>query len=173
MAGRTNSGHNRLYHAAKAEVERSRSSASLGSDPIEVLQELLDGWVADLRYAQSKVDGLPEDEVFRQTAQGTVANEWIRLRDRYREELERASTNLVRSGIADRAVRIREAQAVLFVHAVQDAASDAGIPLDQVRALGQALRRRVNELDAVRDAAADIVQAGAATPALPQPEVPE
>ncbi|WP_445151142.1 hypothetical protein [Baekduia sp. Peel2402] len=137
--------NNKLIRAARMEVERGRSATRLHSDPVEVLQEILDGAVADLRYAQSKVDALPDDEAFRDTAQGVVPNEWIRLRDRYRDELERMTNNMVRAGIADRAVRVSEAKAALMVAAIKDAALDIGLPGDQVRALGEALRRRIQE----------------------------
>jgi hypothetical protein len=141
--------NNKLILAARQEVERKRSATRLRADPVEVLQEILDGAVSDLRFAQSKVDALPDDEVFRATAQGVLPNEWIRLRDRYRDELERMTNNMVRAGIADRAVKVSEARAALMVAAVQDAALEAGISGDQVRALGVALRRRVEEQRAI------------------------
>jgi hypothetical protein len=154
MAGRSQRGNNKLIAAARKEVERKRSATHLHADPVEVLQELLDGAVADLRYAQSKVDALPDDEAFRQTVQGVVPNEWIRLRDHYRDELERMTNNMVRAGIADRAVRVTEAKAALMVAAVRDAALDAGLSGEQVRALGAALRRRVAEQQAFEVAGA-------------------
>jgi len=145
MAGRPRRGHNRALHEARKEVERRRSATPLQIDPIDALQEVLDAATADLRHAQSRVDELQGGELWRRTAYGDVPNEWIRLRDKYRAELERICTNLVRTGIAERVVNVRIAEAALVVQSVQAAAIDAGISPDQVRALGAALRRRVEQ----------------------------
>lgn len=157
MAGRKHTGNNRLMHEARKETERRRSSVPLGANPIDVLQEVIDGAVADLRFAQEQVDRLGVDEVFRQTAQGTVPNEWIRLRDVYRDEVERVANNLVRNGIAERIVNIKAAEAALMVQAVQAAAIDAGIPPEQVRVLGAALRERLDQSRPMRETASAVV----------------
>ena len=57
-----------------------------------------------LRFAQSKVNELPEDEVFVDTMVGKMPNHWIKLRDEYRQKLEYCANNMVRNGIFDRAV---------------------------------------------------------------------
>ena len=95
-----------LRLAALREVEQHRRSVSVDveSNPIAALQEVLDGWVADLRFAQSKVNELPEDEVFVDTMVGKMPNHWIKLRDEYRQKLEYCANNMVRNGIFDRAV---------------------------------------------------------------------
>ena len=143
MAGRR---YNRLMHAARQEVERNRSASELGSDPVAILQEVLDGAVADLRYAQTRVDELPEDQLFRDSViEGRVPSEWVNLRDKYRAELERMCNSMVRAGIADRAVQIREAEAVLMIGAIQQAALDIGLDGEQVRELGAALRQRFQD----------------------------
>jgi hypothetical protein len=144
------------------EAERNRSAAPLGTDPIEVLQELLDGAVARLRYAQAKVDELPESEVFRDTlANGAIPNEWIRLRDKWADDLERFASNMTRNGFTERRIRMQEAQVALFAQSVQQAAIEAGIEPPKVRLLGAALRRIAAESVAVRDGVIDLVDAHA------------
>jgi hypothetical protein len=145
MAGKKHTGNNRLYHEARREAERRRSADAIGADPIAVLQEVLDGTTADLRFAQEQVDALDLDDVFRPTAQGVVPNEWIRLRDHYREELERIANNLVRNGIAERSVNLKAAQATLIAHAIEAAALEVGLTREQVRSIGASLRRRLDE----------------------------
>jgi len=75
--------------------------------------------------------------------EGRIANEWVRLRDHYRDRLEQMTTNMVRAGIAERRLQIEEARATLVISAIQEAAMKIGLPGEQVRDLGAALRRRL------------------------------
>jgi hypothetical protein len=145
MAGRSHTGNNRLYHEARKEVEARRSVMPLNVHPIDALQEVLDSTLADFRYAQDQVDRLEADGVFRETAQGTLPHEWIRLRDQYRDDLERMLNNFVRLGIAERNVRIQEAQATLIVMSLEVVAQQVGITKEQVRAMGAALREKLEQ----------------------------
>jgi hypothetical protein len=98
-----------------------------------------------LTYIMGKVDELAEDEIFVGTAFGPIPNQWLRLEADLRQEVERSAGKMVQLGIADRAVKLQEAKAALMVQALLAAARDAGIPREQVRKLGPALRTRLRE----------------------------
>lgn len=145
MADKSRQPNARLLHEARKEVARRPDAPLMDghADPVAVLQEILDARVADLRYAQQQVDSLREDELFRDTAaNGRIPHEWVRLRDDWHEDLERMCHGMVRNGIAGRVAALSEARTLLMVRTVQEAAADAGLSHDQVRALGAALRRR-------------------------------
>jgi hypothetical protein len=90
--------------AAVAEVADKRAGLRLRAEPEHVLQEALDVLVGDFRYCQSKVEALDEKEFWRQTLEsGKIPNEWIRLRDQYRSEIEHVSLKIMGAGVAERA----------------------------------------------------------------------
>ena len=133
-----------------AAVEASaaaRAAAPLGADPAEALQEVLDLHVAELRYAQAKVDALPDNELWRDTMVGRIPNEWIRLRDEKAAAVQTTANNILRAGIADRAVRVQEAQLLLVVTAIHRAAERAGLSRTDVRKLGSALREELPAIE--------------------------
>lgn len=109
-------------------------------DPVQALQEVLDGSVRELREAQHRVNLLEEHELWRETMIGRIPNEWIRLRDDYRSAVERIANACVRNGLAERAVAVSEARAVLMVQMVLRAAERAGLDRAQIRELGAAIR---------------------------------
>ena len=134
-----------LEHASGAGI-----NISLGISTADALQECLDRAVALFRFAASKVDELPEDDIFEiqvgpNGATSIVPNRWRIFEDAARAEIERLAATMTGLGIAERKVRIEEAQAALLVASIRDAAVEAGISHDQVRLLGEALRRRVEK----------------------------
>lgn len=133
----------------------------LGVSTADALQECLDRAVAYMRFAADKVDSLMVDDleqgeddgffVTRVNAQGGTTiepNRWYKMEREARLEVERLAAMMTQLGIAERVVRVREAEAALVVAAVREAAIEANIPHDQVRELGAALRRRVENPDA-------------------------
>lgn len=61
-----------------------------------------------------------------------------------RIEVEKLASMMTQLGIAERVVRVQEAQATLVIAAVREAAIDAGLSHDQVRSLGASLRDRLD-----------------------------
>jgi hypothetical protein len=132
---------------AVQEIADQRTTPFLRVDPLEALQEALDVLVADFRYCQSKVDQLPEDQLWRSTIEsGKIPHEWIQLRDRYRRDIEHVSIQIARAGIADRAVKVQETQLLLVAQRVAAAAERAGLSAAQRRALGRELRAGFSEV---------------------------
>ena len=137
------------------------ASISLGVSTADALQECLDRAVALLRFATDQVDQLtadvPDDVLSSLPVQDDPLFEviknpqgpdliqphrYILMEKEARMEVEKLAAMMTQLGIAERVVRVREAEAALLVAAVRDAAVDAGLTHDQVRALGEALRRR-------------------------------
>ena len=93
------------------------------------------------------MDQLDEGDIFVQTAFGPMENEWMRLESRFAQELTSLCVNIERVGLQERMVRIEEGKAALLVRALTEAAREAGIPRDQVRKLGPALRTQLQVLE--------------------------
>jgi hypothetical protein len=140
---------------ARASTAARRSSVRIDALPVDVLQEILDGYVADLRFTQKMVDGLQEHELWRITYQrdldgelvetGRMPNEWVRLRDDYREHLAALSAKMVSQGIAEKAVNIKAAQAALVATMVKEALRRAGADQDLIARTGNHLRQLAEE----------------------------
>lgn len=73
----------------------------------------------------------------------TIPNRWVGYEREARQDIERLASTMTSLGIAERTVRVAEAQATLLAASVREAAIDAGIPPEQVRLLGEALRTRL------------------------------
>lgn len=129
-----------------------RSAKRLDVTSQEALQETLDGMVQDLRFTQRQCDALEmgegEGKYWRDTMVGKIPNEWIRLRNDLRQQVAHLSLSLEAKGIAERGVRVKEAQAVLMAGMVRTAAERAGLTPQQVAALGTELRQLAQETGA-------------------------
>jgi len=134
----------RLREARTATVAR-RSAAPIDANPVDVIQETLDGLVEDLRFTQRMVDGLPEEALWRDTMVGRIPNEWIRLRDEYRTNAAALAGSMITRGIAERAVNVRAAQAALMATMVKEAMRRAGLPQEAIRSVGEELRTLAEE----------------------------
>lgn len=139
------------------------ASIPLGVSTGDALQQCLDRAVALWRFAVDQVDAIPlpesatslselapdEDPTFHvlRNPQGPDViqdHRWYIREREARLEIEKLAAMMMQLGIAERVVRVEEAKAALLIAAVRDAAVAAGFSHDQVRALGAALRERVN-----------------------------
>ena len=159
----------RLFRQAIQMAAEQGATIELGTTTADALQQCLDRAVALLRFAGQQVDGITlpdgydlddplassladlpahQDPYFEVThnEQGpdiVRPHRWVAMEREARLEVEKLAAMMVQLGVAERVVRVEEAKAALMVAAVREAAMDAGIPPDQIRALGAALRARV------------------------------
>lgn len=130
----------RKLREARAVTTTRRSATRIDANPVDVIQETLDGLVQDLRFTQKMVDQLPEADLWRDTMVGRIPNEWIRLRDDYRQGAAALAGSMVARGIAEKAVNVRAAQAALMATMVKEAMRRAGLPQEAIRSVGEELR---------------------------------
>lgn len=147
-----------------------RSSKVLDIDPGELQQELLDGVTRDIRYAQSQVDALAEDKFFaevmmvRETSQQYIpghidpqnvelvryewqVDAWIRYRDHLRGQATKLTNDMLRNGLHERVVRLREGQSALVFRFMEMVADAIGLSPEQRKALGPAMREHAGLLE--------------------------
>jgi hypothetical protein len=77
-------------------------------------------------------------------AQGNIKvepNKWFVLERAMREEAVKLATKMVELGLAERAVAVEEAKAVMVAQAVRAAAEAAGLAPLQIERLGEELRK--------------------------------
>lgn len=150
------------------------ASIPLGVSTADALQECLDRAVAIWRFAADQVDAITppqtldpdhpdydpnaalsnlatkDDPLFEviENPQGPdliVRHRYIEMEREARLEIEKLAAMMTQLGIAERVVRVEEAKAALMVAAVREAAMEAGLDHDQIRLLGQALRKKVED----------------------------
>lgn len=142
------------------------SSISLGTTTADALQECLDRAVALYRFAVDQVDNLTVDlpdgveylselPTARDPLYEVIDNpqgpdiiqphRYVLMEREARIEIEKLAAMMTQLGIAERVVRVQEAQATLVVAAVREAAIEAGLSHDQVRVLGSVLRERLGD----------------------------
>jgi hypothetical protein len=135
----------RALAEARASVADRRSAQRLDVNPVDAIQEVLDGLTADLRLTQKMVDTLPENQLWRDTMVGKLPNEWIRLRDEYRDRTAALAGSMVARGIAEKAVNVSAARAALMATMVKEAMRRAGAPPELIQATGDHLRQLAEE----------------------------
>lgn len=114
-------------------------------DSAFVLQEIIDRLTARWRHASDEVDKLTASELSRMTAFGPSDHEWIRAENSLGDRLSKLLIEVEKNDIASRHVRVEEARVMLMIQAIQAAATKVGIPRDQVRALGPAIREQLEQ----------------------------
>lgn len=86
-----------------------------GADPVEALQEVLEGALAQLRVARERSGKLTEQELWRDTMVGKIPNEWIRLEADLRQEVAHLAGRMIGLDIAGRNAAAAEAIAEVMV----------------------------------------------------------
>jgi hypothetical protein len=127
-------------------------SISKGNTVVDVLQTLLDRLMDKWRFVCKKVDMLEEDQwlVSRTDEMGNTLvepNVWIQYEGVLRSELMDLSIRMGHLGVDERRVRVEEAKIELLGRAVLAAAHAIGLPVEQQRALGAALRDELVKLE--------------------------
>lgn len=145
----------RLYGELVTIAAEQGAPIKLGVSTADAMQECLDRAVALWRFAAQQVDKLDftpsQPDAFFETRVGpggateVVPNRWYNLEMVARAEVEKLAGMMTQLGIAERQVQLEEAKAALMIAAIRDAAIEAGFDADQVRALGAALRKRLED----------------------------
>jgi hypothetical protein len=149
-----------LWHEARelcADDPRWEQTANVSI--AAALQLVLDRAMGSLYVAATFADDVPVEEFWVKywDAQGNVRvepNKWYKLEAALREEVHAIAADMTRLGIAERLVEVEERKAAWVLAAIRAAAADAGLDNDQVRRLGDGIRRRLVEGTPVPEVAA-------------------
>jgi hypothetical protein len=188
------------------------ATIQLGVSTADALQQCLDRAVALYRFAAAQVDSItlphepdpddPEsalanlptkDDPLFEVIDNPQGPDVIQLHRYYlmereaRVEVEKLAAMMTQLGIAERVVRVQEAQAVLVVAAIREAAIEAGLSQEQIRILGASLRSHLEGSTlraaqpsshgdgagpAASRAAADSARIEKSLPRTPEPRLP-
>lgn len=96
--------------------------------------------MAELRFTQQEVDRLAVDDMFVDTMAGKTPHHLIRLRNLYLGKVENCAKDMVKLGLAERAVEIQAAQAVLVAQSVRQAMEAEGLDTATIQRVGARLR---------------------------------
>lgn len=139
-----------VVESGTADIVVSRETSTA-----EVLAWALRRVHATMLWAAKQTDALPAEEFWVNywDAQGNIRtepNKWFKLERTMREEAVKLAARMVELGLAERAVAIEEAKAVMVAQAVRTAAEAAGLAPEQITRLGEELRKGL-ESGAIQD----------------------
>jgi phosphosulfolactate synthase (CoM biosynthesis protein A) len=141
----------RLLLEATEEAGAFASKMRTHSDPAEAVSEILDNIMTMYRQASMRVMTLGMDEYFRDTIGGQVPNEWIREQERLGMQAVHVAGKAAGMGLAERQVRIQEAQAAIFGTVVEAALVAAGLSMDDRRAVHQSIAEGLEDIEATAE----------------------
>lgn len=144
-----------LLHEAASTVADLVPAPRRGIDPAEGIQEILDNLMALYRLASSKVFFLAADDYFKDTIAGPVPNEWIREQERLGMQVVHVAGKAASMGLAERAVRIQEAQAAMFATILEAALKQQGLEIDDRRSI---MNKVAEELDAIEARGVELLE---------------
>lgn len=115
-------------------------------DPAEAVQAVLDNIASMYEYATQQVYQLSEDEYWRTTLAGKTAHEWIKEQERLGLQMVHVAGKAAAMGLAERSIRLQEAQAAIFATVVEAVLVDAGLDGDTRRAVHQGIALRLDDI---------------------------
>lgn len=115
-------------------------------DPADGVQSVLDHIASLYEYATQQVFQLDTDEYWRETLAGKTQNEWIKEQERLGLQLVHVAGKAAAMGLAERTVRVQEAQAALFAAVIEKALVSAGLNGDQRREIHQSVALELDEV---------------------------
>lgn len=117
------------------------------ADPAEAVQTVVDRIYDLYDYATQKVMELDEDDYWQESMAGSVAHPWIREQERLGLQLVHVAGKAAGMGLAERQVRMQEAQAAIFASVVNAALEAAGLPPDVRTAVHTQIALRLEDID--------------------------
>lgn len=136
-----------MLHEALEEVKDLTPAPRRGVDPAEAIQEILDNLQAMYRYATKRVVFMTENEYFRDTIAGPIPNEWIREQERLGMQIVHVAGKASSMGLAERAVRIQEAQASMFATILEEALKVHGLTMEDRRTVMNIVAERLDDIE--------------------------
>lgn len=138
----------RLLHEAMAEVGDLVAVHSRGVDPAIAVQDILDSLMSLFKVATAKVAFTPEDEYFIETIAGPVPNKWLREQERLMMQIVHVSSKAASMGLAERAVRVQEAQAAMFAMVLEKVLLNKGLDFDARREIMAGVAEEFDSIEA-------------------------
>lgn len=117
----------RLLTEVREEAKEFTDGLTRNMDPAEAVQRVLDNVMSMYDYATQQVFTLAEDEYFRESLGGPVVHEWIREQERLGLQVVHVAAKASAMGLAERQVRVQEAQAALFAIVVEQVLQELGL----------------------------------------------
>jgi hypothetical protein len=132
----------KLLVEVRQEAAEFAQGLKRNADPAEAVQEVLDNLISAYQYATQKMMELPTDEYWVDTLGGKVVHEWIREQERLGLQVVHVAGKASAMGLAERQVRLQEAQAAIFASVVDEVLKSLGLGTEQ--------RYKAHELIAAR-----------------------
>lgn len=146
----------RLLVQVRQEAAEFATGLKRGQDPADAIQQVLDNMMSAYEYATQQMMELPVNEYFVPTLGGMRLHHWIVEQERLGLQLTHIASKAAALGLAERTVRVHEAQAALFAQVVEKVLTAAGMPLEERRVLHAAI---AEEMMTIEGSAREIVAA--------------
>lgn len=129
----------KMLMEVRAEAAEFCEGLARNIDPAEGVQQVLDNLMDRYEYATQQVYLLDEDEYWLNSLGGKVVHHWIREQERLGLQLVHVAAKASAMGLAERTVRVHEAQAALFAQVVEKALVASGMAAEDRRTLHAAI----------------------------------
>lgn len=137
----------RLLLQAHGRSAEFAEGVRLHLDPADAVSEILDNIMSQYRYATEQVFTLHEDEYWRKTIAGLVPHEWVREQERLAMQAVHVAGKAAGMGLAERQVRLQEAQAAIFSTVVEAALTASGLDMETRRSIHQKIAEGLEDIE--------------------------
>ena len=144
------------HHEGKAiglvgQATRMGLATPVSVSPTQAITGVLHLAAGELAYVSAKVAELGEDEVWHRNKDGeetTKLNKYVEWRLRLMDKVARYAATAVGMGVAERQVRVAEAQTAMMGQLLEAVVGDVGLTKAQRKKLGPAIRKHMATLEA-------------------------
>lgn len=146
----------RMLLQVKEEAREFAEGISNRTDPAEAVQAVLDHIYAAYQYATQQMFSLTEDEYWRETLGGRVPHEWIREQERLALQVVHIAGKASGMGLAERMVRIQEAQAGMFALVVDQVLKELGMGANDRHKAHELIAAKLEQQAAIEGTATEV-----------------
>jgi hypothetical protein len=136
----------RLMLEVRQEAAEFASNVRRYADPADAVQQILDNIMDRYEYASQQVYTLSEEDYFEDTITGKVLNHWIREEERLALQVTHIAGKAAAMGLAERQIRLQEAQAAIFATVVDAVLTAHGLDGEMRRQIHEGIANRMEDL---------------------------
>mgnify|MGYP006150958511 CR=1 FL=1 len=136
----------RLMLEVRKEASEFAEGLARNVDPASAVQFVLDNIASAYEYATQQMWTIPEEEYWRDTIAGKIPHEWVREQERLGLQLVHVAGKAAAMGLAERQVRMQEAQAAIFATVVEAVLVEVGLDGDKRRLVHQGIAMRLDDI---------------------------
>lgn len=138
----------KLLHNAKRITGMTAEQLEIGHvDPVDAIQQVLDRTYAQLVVASREADNVPSTELWRDTMVGRLPNEWVRLEEDLRTQVQQIAGKMLHLNIEDRKAHASELIAAAIAPVLSAIIKDLKLTPEQKKKAPEIVRGHLQLLE--------------------------